>query len=99
MIDQAQPYRKEMTTLRKLAKDPMFAKGWFVKVVDGGDPFVIPLEMFFNQQYKSEHDPDLDLERTAFFTPDEQVVLLVTGYVNLPVITLLNWTQALSYSK
>ncbi len=93
------PYRKEVTTLRKLAESPMFARGWFAKVADEQEsgPFVVPLKMFIHR-FGSENHPDLDMERTAYFNEEKTVVLLVTGYTNLPVITLLNWTAALSYT-
>lgn len=89
--------REENVTLRMIAKDQRFSKGWYVKVADGNEPFILPLQHYI-AFFKSENHPDLDLKRTAFFNELETVVLLAqTGYTDRPLITLLNWTAALEY--
>ena len=88
------PFTKRETTLRQVAADPGY-KGWYVKVSDGEEPFVVPIEMFFSM-YESEHDPELDEEQTAYFNECGTVVLLI-GYPSKPVVTLLSNSAALDY--
>lgn len=89
------PYTREETTLREIKNSPEFAKGWYAKIADGEEPFVIPLSMFFSQY--SDCDPWMDEEQTAFYNERGDVVLLWTGYNCSPLITLLSSSAALDY--
>lgn len=99
MIAQVPPFRRHPMTLRQLAEDPGFSKGWYVKLADDGEPYVIPLSMYLNKQYMSENNPAWGEKRTAFFNERETVVLLKAEYSFIPLITLLHWTAALDYME